>query len=42
METKLKGSGFRVVFRAQSARRLGLPRVVMQAAVALEGGASND
>lgn len=42
METTLQDSGFRVVFGPKSPRQQELPKVVMQAAVALEGGASND
>ena len=42
MATTLQGSGFRVVFGPKSPRRWKLPKVVTQAAAALEGGASND
>ena len=42
MATTLECSGFRVVFGPKSTRRPGLPRIVTQAAAALEGGASND
>ena len=42
MVTTLQGSGFRVVFGPKSPRRRELPKVVMQAAAALEGGASNE
>ena len=37
MATTLQGSGFRVVFGPESLRRRELPKVVMQAAAALEG-----
>ena len=42
MATTLQGSGFRVVFGPESPRRRELPKVAMQAAAALEGGASNE
>ena len=40
--TTLECGGFRVVFGPKSPRRPALPRIVTQAAAALEGGASND